>query len=248
MPALMDIIKKRRSIRRYLDVPLEWDKVVAMLEAGRYAPSAGNLQHKKFIVITEKAPMRRVAEACQKQYWIEGASALIVICSLTEKPEQLYGDRGRDLYAIQDCAMAAQNMLLAAQELGVATCPVSAFDEEMLKDALAIPARARPMMVVVAGYADEKVPEPPRETLESSVFLQRYANRVGNIHAALWNISLLMEEGAKSIAEGVKKKSGTLHEKIKHHARALHHLVRGKLKKGEKEREEGMRDWEETYK
>lgn len=244
MPTIMDTIKKRRSIRKYLDIPLEWDKIVAMLEAGRYAPSAGNLQHKKMIVVTEKDGKRAVAEACLKQYWIEKASALIVITSLTEKPEQLYGDRGRDLYAIEDCAMAAQNIVLIAQEMGVATCCVAAFDEEMLKDSLSIPTRAKPMMIIVAGYADEQVPEPPRETLESSTFFQRYANRVGNVNAVLWDVSLMNEELVKSVAAGVKKQSGKLHETIKRHAKNVHETIKKKLKK----EDQSPYDRTETYK
>ena len=78
---LIEAIFTRRSIRKYKDIPLPLDNIVTIVEAGRHAPSGGNLQDWKFIVITEAPVIARIAEACLKQYWIETAPLVIVIVS-----------------------------------------------------------------------------------------------------------------------------------------------------------------------
>ncbi|MFC1730492.1 nitroreductase family protein [candidate division KSB1 bacterium] len=229
--SVLNIIKKRRSIRKYMDVPVEWDKIVQIFEAGRYAPSAGNIQEWKFVIVSDKSVKKKVAEACLKQYWVESAPVIIVICSMVEKSEQFYGDRGRDLYTIQNCATAAENMLLVATDLDLGSCWVGAFDEEMMGDALGIPGRARPMAVLTFGYADEKVPVPPRTVLESLVFLQRYGNRIRNVNMVLWDVSLEIEKKAKQGKDAIEQGAKTLREKIKYHAKKAHEHVKKKMEK-----------------
>lgn len=219
--SVLNTIKKRRSIRRYLDVAVEWDKVVQILEAGRWAPSAGNLQEWKFVVISDKDTKRKVANACLKQHWVESAPIIIVICSMHEKPVQFYGDRGLNVYMLQNSAAAAENMLLTATDLGLGSCWVGAFDEEMMCDAINIPNRCRPLVVLTLGYADEKVPAPPRTVLESLVFLQRYGNRIRNINVYLWDISLAMEDKAKQGKDAVSRGAKKLHEKVKEHVKKV---------------------------
>ena len=111
---VLKLIATRRSIRKYKDIPVEWTKMVDILEAGRCAPSCGNLQNWKFIVVTEPEAKHKVAEACVKQYWMEQAPVLIVICSNPDKAEKHYGVRGEKLYSVQNGAAAAMNMILAA--------------------------------------------------------------------------------------------------------------------------------------
>lgn len=228
--SVLDIIKKRRSIRKYLDVAVEWDKIVQILEAGRYAPSAGNIQEWKFIVISEKDIKKKVAEACLKQYWMETAPAIIVICSMVEKQEQFYGDKGRDLYTIQNCACAAENMMLVATDLGLSSCWVGAFDEEMMCDALNMPTRAKPMVILTIGYPGEEVPVPPRTVLESLVFLQAYGNRIKNVNMVLWDFSLQMEKYAKDGKESVEVGAKNLHERIRHHAERIKEHIKKRIK------------------
>ena len=75
----------------------------------------------------------------------------IVVCSEAEKSELFYAEKGKKLYAIQNCAAAIQNMLLAAHAEGLGSCWVGAFDEDMLKDALKIPDEVYPQAVVTIG-------------------------------------------------------------------------------------------------
>ncbi len=210
---VLEAIKKRRSIRKYLDVAIEWEKMVHILEAGQYAPSAGNLQDWKFIVVTDKGIKRQIAEACLNQVWMETAPVHMVICSNPEKTLQYYADRG-ETYAIENCACVAMAMMLEATEHGLDTCWVGAFDESMLRMTLGIPDRAKPMMVLTIGYGDETVPVPPRVVLESLIYLQKYGNRIKNANMVMWDWSLMMEDYAKRGKEVLAKKL----EKLKQEA------------------------------
>jgi nitroreductase len=178
---VLDCIRSRRSIRRYQDQPLDWEKVGRVLEAGINAPTAGNLQDFKFIVVLEQERRNNIASACLQQTWIAEAPVIIIVCSDFTKTQRFYGLRGERLYSIQSCAAAAQNMLLAAHSQGLASCWIGAFDEEGIKRAANIPDYARPQVILPVGYAAESVPAPPKFKIENLVFLNRWGRRVWNV-------------------------------------------------------------------
>lgn len=169
-------IKARRSIRSYMDVPVEWGKIISVVEAGMMAPSAGNLQVWRYTVVRNPAKRREIAEACLQQYWMEQAPAHIVIFAKLQKEEQYYGIRGTRLYSIQDCAMSAMNMMLAAQDLGLGTCFVSAFEEEALSRIFGLPDDIRAQGVVTIGYTDEKPPTPLRYRVDNIISIENYGS------------------------------------------------------------------------
>ncbi len=216
MSHVLEICKKRRSIRKYLDVPVEWDKVVQILEAGRYAPAAGNLQSFRIVVVSDPGIKKQLAEACLKQYWIEEAPVILAICGKEDRLVHYYGERGK-FYLTQGCAAVAENMLLTATDLGVGSCWVGAFDTDKVMEAIGAPARAVPHMLITLGYPDEQVPVPPRDVFESMVYIQKYKNRVKNFNMVLWDWSLQMEETAKESKEKARKMWNSMKEKITHH-------------------------------
>ncbi len=167
-------IFSRRSIRKYLDVPVEWDKIGDVVRAGMMAPNSGNLQVWRFVVVRNQEKRRAIAEACLQQYWIEQAPVHIVIFAKLEKMSQYYGIRGVRLYSIQDCAMAAMNMMLAAHELGLGTCFVSAFEEEAMTRIFKLPDNVRPQGVITLGYPDEKPDVPSKYRIETLTGIENY--------------------------------------------------------------------------
>ncbi len=171
---VIQAIFSRRSIRKYLDVPVEWDKIGDVVRAGMMAPNAGNLQIWRFVVVRTPEKRRDVAEACLQQYWIEQAPVIIVIFAKLEKMSQYYGIRGVRLYSIQDCAMAAMNMMLAAHELGLGTCFVSAFEEEAMTRIFKLPDSVRPQGVITLGYPDEKPDVPSKYRVETLTGIENY--------------------------------------------------------------------------
>lgn len=179
----LDCIESRRSIRKYLDIPIEFEKVGNILNAGRLAPSAGNLQDWKFILVTERDLRKQLAEACQQQLWMETAPVHIVVCSQPVKTERMYGKRGQELYSIQNCAAAVQSMLLAAHDQGVGACWVGAFEDHMVRRILSMPDSARPMAIITLGYPDEEPPVPHKYTVDNVTYIERWGNRIKDFAA-----------------------------------------------------------------
>lgn len=203
-------IVMRRSIRKYMDSPVEWDKIGTIVRAGQHAPSSGNLQNWKFIVVTEEAKRKALAEASLQQYWMATAPVHIVVCGIPKWTADFYGTRGERLYSTQNCAAATENMLLTATALGLGSCWVGAFEEEMVRRALGIPSYARPQAIITIGYSDEKVPPPQYYALENITFLEVWGNRIRDFDQFLGNISgYIVEKGI----EGGKEMIRQLHKK-----------------------------------
>ena len=171
----------RRSIRKFKDVEVEWYLIGKVLNAGFLAPSAGNLQDFRFMVVTDPNLKKGVAQAALDQLWIEKAPVIIVIFSEFTKAKRFYGIRGERLYTIQDCAAAAQNILLEANDLGLAACWVGAFDEDRLCSVLGIPDYARPQAIIPLGYSDEQPPVPAKFKLTDLVFINRWGDNGGKV-------------------------------------------------------------------
>lgn len=216
----IECIKTRRSIRKFLDKPVEWDKIVDIIYCGILAPNAGNLQNWKFVYLTDPDKKKAVADACLKQYWIADAPVILVIYSNPEKSRQYYGVRGERLYAIQNCAAAAENILLAAHALGLGACWVGAFDEEMLKEATEAsvkqrPHEPRPQVVIPIGYADEEPPFPGRLIQEQCVHVEGYDNRRKNRELYYRDFSVYVAKHFRLGKHKAKKKWARISEKLK---------------------------------
>ena len=186
--AIMDAIEcilTRRCVRKFKNIPVEWDKIGKILEAGRAAPSAGNLQDWKFIVITDETIKKNIADSAFNQYWMMDAPIIIVIVSEPYKNERFYGLRGEKLYSVQDAAAAAQNMLIAAHALGLGACWIGAFDESKVKDILKMIPEARPQIILPIGYAAEIPPVPVKYKIENIAYFNKWHGRMKDINFTL---------------------------------------------------------------
>lgn len=171
-----EAIQKRRCVRNFLDRKIEKDKLIKILDSARWAPSAGNVQNWKLIVVREKENKRKIAEACLTQYWIARADTIIVICHDLEKMRIRFGERAF-LYSIQGISAATQNILLTAYSLGIASCWVSLFDKETLSRILKLPKNLEPVVVIPLGYAAEVPPPPKRFELKEIVYFEEYGKK-----------------------------------------------------------------------
>ncbi len=186
----LECIRSRRSVRRFQQRDVELDKVEILLDAARLAPSAGNLQDRKFIVVRDEAAKKRVAEACLQQWWVEAAPIIIVICSEWKQNERMYGPKG-ERYSQHGAAASAQNVLLAAHDIGLAACWVGAFEDEQLRRHLKIPDDVIPVAVIPVGYADESPKEPPKSGVDQLTSLDA------------WNVKL--KEPGPAIESAIKE-------------------------------------------
>jgi len=206
---VVECIKTRRSIRKFLDIPVEWDKIGTIVDSGRYAPNSGNLQNWKFIIVLDEDKRKKIADACIQQLWIAKAPVHIIVCSEPEKAKRFYGIRGERLYTIQNSAAAVQNMLLTAHSLGLGACWVGAFDEDNLSSVLGTPDYIRPQAVIPIGYAGEKVPAPMQYQLENLAFIESWGNKIADMDSYMGYSSAavldLIEKGKKFVKK-IKKK------------------------------------------
>jgi nitroreductase len=152
---VFDAIKKRRSIRAFLDKPIEEEKLLRVLEAGRLAPSAKNLQEWKFIVVKDKELKKRIAVASNHQTFIAEAFVIILGCATITDYVMTCG---QPAYPI-DLTIGMTQMTLQAVEEGLGTCWIGAFNEDEVKKILNIPKEVRVVQLFPLGYP-ESSPEP----------------------------------------------------------------------------------------
>lgn len=153
---VFEAIKNRRSVRAFTDEPVSDTKIRKLIDAARRAPSAGNIQPWEFVIIRGQEVKRELCKVAGNQNFIEEAPVVIVVCANTLRSEHGYGSRGVTLYCLQDTAAATQNMLLAAQAMGLATCWVGAFSEEEVIKVLNIPKSIRPVAIIPVGHPARK--------------------------------------------------------------------------------------------
>ena len=214
---IFDCIRTRRSIRKYKEKPVPWELIVEILQAGKYAPFAGNIFNAKFIVIKSDAKRAAIAEACVQQYWMQDAPIQIVIVGEPEKAERYYGTRGARLYTIQGAAAAAENMLLTAHSLGLGSCWVGAFDEEEIRRICNLPEHVNVQAVLTIGYADEQPTPPPKYRIEHVMFFEKWWGRIEGpktgigmwspyIKSAITRTNAHVKKHTKKFVENVKEK------------------------------------------
>lgn len=145
---VFEAIKKRSSVRSFMDKSVEEDKLKAVLEAGRLAPSANNLQEWRFIIVKDIEVRKKLAFAANGQMFVGEAPVIIVGCAVTDERIMSCGQL---CYPI-DLAIALDHISLAAVEVGLGTCWIGAFNEEKVKEILAIPEDVRVVQMMPLGY------------------------------------------------------------------------------------------------
>lgn len=170
---LIDLIKKRYSVRDFLDKKVEETLILKVLEAGRCAPSACNNQPWIFIVIVEQ-DSRRKLETVYNREWFLNAPVIIAACC--DRSASWKRNDGKD-YGDVDIAIALDHMVLTATELGLASCWVGAFKPQEAKKVLMIPEHVEPIAFIPIGYAVTDVPQKTRKPLNEFVFWDFYGRR-----------------------------------------------------------------------
>jgi nitroreductase len=147
----LGIIFRRRSIRQYTGEPVSQADIQSLLDAGMAAPSASNQKPWHFVVVTDRAMLRALAEAHPFGKMIARAGVGIAVC----------GDPAISDWWVQDCAAATENILVAAAGLGLGGvwlgCHGRPEREQAVRDALDIPAQVGVLSLLSIGHpAEEK--------------------------------------------------------------------------------------------
>jgi len=151
---LEQAIRGRRSVRAFEDRDVPREPIDKALELASWAPSAGNLQSRDFVVVRNEETKEALAVAAGGQDFVAEAPVVIVAVANMERVMH-YGKRGRELYAIQDSAAALQNLLLALHSEGLAATWVGAFNEAQVIRILGLPVHAKPVAILPVGYPAE---------------------------------------------------------------------------------------------
>ena len=159
---LLELIKKRKSVRRFLARPVEREKIMMCLEAARAAPSACNSQPWRFIVVDDPELKKRLCERAFRGIYFINAfckEAPVIVVIVSEKGRFLarIGGmfRGTRYYLI-DIGIAGEHFVLQAEEMGLGTCWIGWFNESAVKKALSIPKGKKIDVLIALGYHDEK--------------------------------------------------------------------------------------------
>jgi len=171
---ILEAIKTRRSIRAFTDENVSEELVNKILDAARWAPSAGDLQPWEFVVVRDPKVKRGLAAAALHQMFIAEAPVVIVVCANEDRSAWGYGSRGSTLYCLQDTAAATENILLTAHSLGLGACWVGAFNEEAARRVLDVPHGVRPVAIIPLGYPAEKPSPTPRRGLNEILHYEKY--------------------------------------------------------------------------
>jgi nitroreductase len=181
----LEAIRTRRSVRRFMDKPVEDEKLTAVCEAVRQAPSWANRQCWRIVVVKNAAFREKLSELSYVESFfgsvgykanparkgIAEAPVVIVACA---DPSQS-GVIWKQSYYLTDIGLAAQNLMLAARALGLGTVFVGVFNEEGIRDLLNIPSGIRVVGIFPLGYPlGEKTEGPPRKPLNEIVFYERW--------------------------------------------------------------------------
>ena len=163
---VIEAINKRSSVRCFSERIPQEQQIDELLEAAIRAPNAGNLQPWFFTVVWNRDIKKQLAGAALGQKHVEDAPVVVVISVSPEFSGRQYGDRGRQLYCIQDGAAAAENLLLAAVEKDLGGCWVGAFDERKVARIIDAPSGYRPIIMVPLGYPEGPLKSASRNCVE----------------------------------------------------------------------------------
>jgi nitroreductase len=152
---LVDCIEGRTSIRVFSPEPVDDQIVEEGLRLANLAPSAGNLQARAFVVVKDVKTKKALTEAAYGQDFVWKAPIVVVFCADLERIKH-YGERGRNLYCLQDVAAAIQNFSLYIHSRGLGSVWVGAFDEAKAAAVLGTPPHLRPVALVPIGIPAEK--------------------------------------------------------------------------------------------
>lgn len=168
-----EVIENRFSVRSYKNDPVPVETVKAVVETALRAPSWGNKQSWRFVIVNKKVEKTIIGKASGQDAIgkaCETAPYVVVLCA---DPEQSGVKNGLD-YFMFDCGLAMENLVLAAQDQGLGTCIVGWFDESAVKAILNLPDNMRVIAYTPLGYSKESPKVRIRKKTEEMVYFNQW--------------------------------------------------------------------------
>lgn len=179
----MEAIKGRRSVRKYKEEEVQEEQIRQVLEAAIWAPSWGNTQCWRFVVVKEKTIKEKLADSLTARnpatQAVREAPVVIIGCGVKEKSGFYKGkpvtDKGD--WLLYDVALSFENLSLVAYSLGLGTVHIGAFNTEKVKEILCLPENIVPVIMTPLGYPEEIPSAPPRKPVDEVTYINRYEDR-----------------------------------------------------------------------
>ncbi len=153
---ILEVIKNRRSIRKFKEKVIAKNLIEKLTEALIWAPSAGNLQSRYFYFVFNQKIKEELSKASCDQWSFIAKAPLVIVGCVDYKKTEYYGEKGKNLFSICDVALSIQNLMLLAHSEGLGSVWVGAFDEEKVVEILKLPENLRPIALIPVGYPAEK--------------------------------------------------------------------------------------------
>lgn len=152
----LDLAKGRCSVRKYADRPVEEEKLAAVLEAGRVAPTACNNQPQRILVVRSPEGRAKVAKAARTF----DAPVVLIVCA--DREESWTREYDGMVSAQIDASIVTDHMMLQAAELGLGSCWICWFQPEVLRAEFQLPPQWEPVNLLVLGYSAAPAADPRR--------------------------------------------------------------------------------------
>tara|TARA_Y100000310_G_C20608384_1_gene776713 strand:+ start:195 stop:785 length:591 start_codon:yes stop_codon:yes gene_type:complete len=172
------VIERRKSVRSYKKKKPSFKLILEAIDAANQGPFAGNRNHLFFVIVEDPNKIQLIAKNCN-QPWVNQAPTVVLICSKDKHLEDMYGSRGL-VYSRQQAGAAINTFLLKTADLGLSSCWLGAYSDDIIKTHLKIPKNIQIEAILPVGY--EKPSElseahnrkPKKRALDSQVYWESW--------------------------------------------------------------------------
>lgn len=173
-----ELAETRQSVRKYLGIPVEEEKIIRCIETARLSPSSNNSQPWRFVVVDDPVLKAQVASAAASMGMNGFVNEAPVIIAVVLQKSNILSAAGSVLqdkeYSLLDIGIAVNQLCLQAADLGLSTCIVGWFNESRVRELLGITKKRRIPLLITLGYSDAPLRKKSRKPLEEVYSRNKY--------------------------------------------------------------------------
>ena len=170
------VLRSRHSIREYKQTDVSYKDLGVILDAAITAPSSGNMQNWRFIIVKDKKKKEEIARSCLDQLWMNQAPVHIVVCYDEENIKKLFPEDYYE-FSIQNTAIISTYIILKATELNLGSCWVAISNKRRIERILELPENYKPVNVITLGYPINGYRKTTREQVKFLIHFESYRKR-----------------------------------------------------------------------
>lgn len=176
---IYDAITKRKTIYSFSNKSVKEESIIKLLDAARLAPCAGGIHEYEFLVVADSKKKLQISQVCLTPNINTAPFIILVICD-PDKLKTLFGDEGEDVFCVENAALAIENILLYATELGLGSAWIATIQQAEIKKLFDIPDRYVVRGVIPVGYPSDvsrSAPQPIIPQLKEITHVESFNNR-----------------------------------------------------------------------